>query len=316
MSDQVAGRSTASPAEEDGLGPFESLLDLFLTYLRVERGLRPNTVEAYGSDLFLYLRGLLQAGIVSPDDVEPAHVSAHLHALEQRGLGARSQARHLASIRMFHRFLLADRLSEKDPARVVDRPKVPTPLPVFLNREEIDALLAAPEPATALGARDKALIELLYATGLRVSELCDLLLEDLNLQAGYLIAKGKGDKERIVPIGAVAILALEHYLSWARAEVSKGRAGRHVFVGPTGKRLTRQAVWKRIRHYALEAGIDKPISPHKLRHSFATHLLEGGADLRSVQMMLGHADVSTTQVYTHVDGRRLRGLYDRYHPRA
>jgi integrase/recombinase XerD len=302
--------------EPEGLGPFDPLLDLFLTYLRVERGLRPNTVEAYGSDLSRYLRGLLAQGIESVEGIESDHVAAHLHVLEQEGLGARSQARHLAAIRMFHRFLLADRLSERDPARVVDRPKVPTPLPVFLNREEIDALLSAPEPATAIGARDKALIELLYASGLRVSEICDLRLEDLHLQGGYLIATGKGDKERIVPVGAIAILALEHYLSWARGEISGGRAGRHVFVGPTGGRLSRQAVWKRIRHHALAAGIDKPISPHKLRHSFATHLLEGGADLRAVQQMLGHADVSTTQIYTHVDSRRLRGLYDRYHPRA
>lgn len=296
--------------------PLEPLLDLFLTYIRVERGLRPKTVDAYGSDLQRYLDFLHGKGVRHPDEIGPELVSGHLAALEQAGLSPRSQARHLAAIRVFHRFLLGDRLTKKDASRAVERPKLGRPLPLVLNHDEVEALLAAPDPQTPIGARDKAMLELLYASGLRVSELCDLTLEDLNLQAGYLVAKGKGEKERIVPVGLVAIAAVEHYLGFARGAIAKGKEGRHLFVGPTGKRLSRQTVWKRIRHLARLAGIEKPISPHKLRHSFATHLLEGGADLRAVQQMLGHADVSTTQIYTHVDGKRLRKLYDRHHPRA
>lgn len=296
--------------------PLEPLLDLFLTYIRVERGLRPKTVDAYGADIQRYLDFLHRGGVRQPDEIRPEQVSDHLAALERQGLSARSQARHLAAIRVFHRFLLGDRLAERDPSRAVDRPKLGRPLPVVLNRDEVEALLSAPDPQTPIGARDQAILELLYACGLRVSELCDLTLEDLNLQAGYLVARGKGDKERVVPIGLVAIAAVERYLALGRDAIAKGQAGRHLFVGPTGRRLSRQTIWKRIRHLAVVAGIDKAISPHKLRHSFATHLLEGGADLRAVQQMLGHADVATTQIYTHVDGKRLRGLYDRHHPRA
>lgn len=297
-------------------GPLDPLLDLFLTYIRVERGLRPQTVEAYGSDLRRYLDFLHGEEIEAADGIGPDLVALHLAALTAAGLSPRSQARHLASIRMFHRFLLGDGLSTKDPSRAVDRPKVGRKLPIYLTASEVEALLSSPDPTTAIGARDKAIIELFYASGLRVSELCGLELADLNLTAGYLIAKGKGAKERVVPIGAIAIASVENYLEWARGEIAPGAPPRQLFVGPTGKALTRQAVWKRIRHHALAAGIDKPISPHKLRHSFATHLLEGGADLRAVQQMLGHADISTTQIYTHLDARRLRGLYDRFHPRA
>lgn len=296
--------------------PLEPLLDLFLTYVRVERGLRPKTVDAYGSDLQRYLEHLHREGIENPDQIEPAHILGHLTALARGGLSPRSQARHLAAIRMFHRFLLADRLAQCDPARAVDRPKLGRSLPVVLGHGEIEALLSVPDAHTAVGARDRAMLELLYATGLRVSELCDLTLEDLHLQAGYLVARGKGAKERIVPVGMAAIEAVEHYLRFSRPEIARGRESRYLFVGPGGRRLSRQTVWKRIRKLARQAGIDRPVSPHKLRHSFATHLLEGGADLRAVQQMLGHADVSTTQIYTHVNSKRLREQYDRYHPRA
>lgn len=297
-------------------GPLDPLLDLFLGYVRVERGLGPRTVDAYGEDLRDYLDDLHRAGVADVDAIEPDHIRRHLARLGQRGLGARSQARHLAAIRMFHRFLCADRIAKKDPARVIERPKAARKLPVFLSVEEVEALLSAPDPLQPAGARDKAMIELLYATGLRVSELVGLRLDDLHLEAGYLVALGKGNKERIVPVGAIARAAVEHWIDGPRLALSRGRAGRHLFVGPSGRPLTRQGFWKILRRHAAAAGIDRPISPHKLRHSFATHLLERGADLRAVQQMLGHADVSTTQIYTHVDSRRLRGLYDRFHPRA
>ncbi|WP_373048431.1 site-specific tyrosine recombinase XerD [Vulgatibacter sp.] len=297
-------------------GPLDPLLDLFLGYIRVERGLGPKTVDAYGEDLRDYLDDLHKAGLGDAEAIEPDHIQTHLLHLAERGLGARSQARHLAAIRMFHRFLCADRITKKDPARVIERPKAVRKLPIYLTVDEVEGLLAAPEVVKPTGARDKAMIELLYATGLRVSELVGLELNDLNLTAGYLIAKGKGNKERIVPVGLIARAAVEHYLDGPRLTICRGRAGRALFVGPTGRPLTRQGFWKILRKYAVQAGIDRPISPHKLRHSFATHLLERGADLRAVQQMLGHADVATTQIYTHVDSRRLRGLYDRFHPRA
>lgn len=304
------------PTRVPVFGPLDPLLDLFLGYIRVERGLAAKTVDAYGADLRDYLDDLHRERLTDAEQIDTPHIQAHLAALGARGLSARSQARHLAAIRMFHRFLCADRITRKDPARAIERPKSARKLPVYLDVGEVDALLGAPDPYKPRGARDKAMIELLYATGLRVSELVGLQLNDLNLTAGYLIAKGKGNKERIVPVGAIARAAVEHWLDGPRMELSGGRAGQHLFVGPRGRPLTRQAFWKNLRAYALRAGIDRPISPHKLRHSFATHLLERGADLRAVQQMLGHADVSTTQIYTHVDSRRLRGLYDRFHPRA
>lgn len=304
------------PRPEPVFGPLDPLLDQFLIHIQVERGLAPKTVDAYGSDLRSYLDHLHRERVREADDISAEHVEAHLAALAERGLSPRSQARHLAAIRMFHRFLLGDRLSQSDPARVVDRPKIGRSLPTVLSHAEVESLLASADPTTAIGARNKAMIELLYATGIRVSELCGIELNDCNLPAGYLIVRGKGSKERLVPFGAIAKAALEHYLDGPREFISRGRAGRSLFVGPTGKGLTRQGVWKVIRKHAFEAGIDRPISPHQLRHSFATHLLENGADLRAVQKMLGHADVSTTQIYTHVDSRRLRGLYDRFHPRA
>ena len=297
-------------------GPLDPLLDLFLGYIRVERGLSAKTVDAYGEDLRDYLDDLHRADIDDADRIEPDHIQEHLLHLAERGLSGRSQARHLAAIRMFHRFLCADKVTKKDPARVIERPKGERKLPIYLTVDEVEALLAAPDPLTPAGARDKAMIELLYATGLRVSELVGLQLNDLNLTAGYLIAKGKGNKERVVPVGLIARAAVEHWLDGPRLGICNGRAGKHLFVGRTGRPLTRQGFWKLLRRYAVQAGIDRPISPHKLRHSFATHLLERGADLRAVQQMLGHADVSTTQIYTHVDSRRLRGLYDRFHPRA
>ena len=297
-------------------GPLDPLLDLFLDHIRVERNLSPRTVDAYGDDLRRYLDGLHRAGIGDARQIAPDQVEAHLAALAESGLSRRSQARHLAAIRMFHRFLAADRLVPNDPAASIDRPRPERKLPVYLTVAEVEALLSVPDATTLRGARDKAMIELLYATGLRVSELCGLELNDLNLSTGYLIARGKGAKERIVPVGAIARAAVENWLDGPRTEYARGRETRFLFLGPGARRLTRQGFWKLLKRYAWLAGIDRPISPHKLRHSFATHLLERGADLRAVQAMLGHADVGPTQINTHVDSRRLRGLYDRFHPRA
>jgi integrase/recombinase XerD len=204
----------------------------------------------------------------------------------------------------------------QDPTEDLDTPRWGRKLPTFLSLDEVERLLEAPQPSTVAGARDRAMLEVLYACGLRVSELCGLKAEDLQLSAGYLVARGKGSKERVVPLGSKAAAAVKEYLAGPRAALLKGRPSRALFVTPRGGPFTRVGFWKLLRRYALKAGIRRPISPHKLRHSFATHLLERGADLRAVQAMLGHADLATTQVYTHVNAARLRAVYDQHHPRS
>lgn len=298
------------------ISPLEGFLDLFVAFLRAERGLSPRTVDAYAHDLTTYLADLQQQGVGALERVEQQHVLLHLRALARRKLAPRSQARHLAAIRTFHRFLVAERIATKDPTEDIDTPKIARKLPVFLTLEEVEALLAAPKGASVTALRDRAMLELLYATGLRVSELVGLTVNDLQLGAGYLVAKGKGNKERVVPIGRHATSSVEEYLKHARPEILKGREARALFVTPRGGGFTRMGFWKLLRRYAAAAGIQKAISPHKLRHSFATHLVERGADLRAVQQMLGHADLATTQIYTHVDGARLRSVYDQHHPRG
>ena len=300
----------------------EGLLDLFITYLRAERGLAGKTVDAYAGDLTAYLANLADKGMTDIACVRSEHVSAHLALLGARGLSRRSQARHLAAIRSFHGFLQSEHLATVDPCEDLDTPRSDKKLPVYLTQQEVFALLAAPDEATPAGARDRAMLELLYATGLRVSELVGLSTSDINLQEGYVVAMGKGKKQRLVPVGRTAVEHVQRYLDGARAALlGSGRSrrarqgGNALFITPRGGPFTRQGFWKLIRRYALKAGIRKSISPHKLRHSFATHLVEGGADLRAVQTMLGHADLSTTQIYTHVNRARLRAVYDRHHPR-
>jgi integrase/recombinase XerD len=294
----------------------EGLLDAFIGYLRAERGASPRTVDAYAADVMGWLRELERRGIRHIDAASRDDVTAYVQSLSRRGLSARSQARHLAAVRGFHRFLLTEKLASKDPTEDVDTPRAVKKLPVFLTLEEVEALLAAPDPATVSGARDRAMIELLYATGLRVSELCRLTLNDVQLQAGYVVAMGKGRKERLVPIGRFAQERIEAYLSGPREAILGRRQSRALFVTKKGGPFTRQGFWKLLRGYAASAAILKPLSPHKLRHSFATHLVERGADLRAVQAMLGHADIATTQIYTHVTRAHLFSLYDRHHPRS
>jgi integrase/recombinase XerD len=296
--------------------PLEPALDLFLAHVRVEKGLARNSVEAYARDLRRYVEHLEVLGVGSWDRVGRAEIQAHLAELLRRGLSARSQARALSAIRSLHRLLFAERLTPVDPADEIDAPRAGRRLPELLSHEEMGRLLASPDPRTAAGARDRAMLELLYATGVRVSELVGLELNDLNLETRMLVARGKGNKERIVPVGAPAAEAVRAYLVSARERLLRGRRTKDLFVTPRGHRLTRQGFAKLLRRYARSAGIRRPVSPHKLRHSFATHLLEGGADLRAVQEMLGHADVSTTQIYTHVERSHVKRLYQRYHPRA
>jgi len=291
-------------------------LDLFFAHVRIEKGLAANTVEAYGRDLRRYAEHLAALGLADWAAVTRAEVQAHLAELVRRGLSSRSQARALSAIRQLHALLVAEKLAPLDATDEIDSPRPGRRLPSLLSRAEVEALLVQPDPRRAAGRRDRAMLELLYATGLRVSELVSLELNDLNLETRVLVARGKGSKERLVPVGAPAADAVRAYLFSARDALLRGRRSKDLFVTPRGGRMTRQGFAKIVARHGRAAGIRRPISPHKLRHSFATHLLEGGADLRAVQAMLGHADVSTTQIYTHVDRTHVRRLYDRFHPRA
>lgn len=291
-------------------------LDLFLNYLAVEKGLSANTLEAYGRDLTRYLDFLEKEGISHPDGVTPQLVLRFLSHLKATGLAPRSRARALVALRVFHKFLLAEKITGTNPTARVEAPRSLNPLPHALSSVEVDRLLDAPQGERAFDLRDRAMLELLYATGLRVSELVSLKIGDLQLDVGYLRAFGKRHKERVVPMGEAASAVLERYLEEGRPVLDRGESRGVLFLNRDGRGLTRQGFWKIIKRRALEAGIHKKVTPHTLRHSFATHLLENGADLRSVQTMLGHADISTTQIYTHVTRERLRKIHEQFHPRG
>jgi integrase/recombinase XerD len=285
----------------------------YLEALALERGLSPRTVESYGSDL-AKLDAMRRREGVSWDDADAAFLSRHLRALRAAGLAPQSVRRALVAIRGFFEHLVECGERASNPAVNLLPPKLWRKLPRVLSEAEVERLLGAPDLGTALGRRDKAMIELLYATGLRVSELVGLGLPQLRLDAGFVIAMGKGGKERIVPIGEQSESWVGKYLADDRPALARGRH-QFVFVNQRGAGMTRQGFWKILRGHGLACGI-RELSPHVLRHSFATHLLEHGADLRAVQMMLGHSDISTTQIYTHIHAHRLRGLYDTFHPRA
>jgi len=294
----------------------EQLLDQFLNYLAVERGLSINTLEAYSRDLNKYLDFLSLKGIKEIGATSDVTIISFIALLKKQGLSNRSIGRNISSIKMFYRFLSEGHHITSNPAANIEPPKGTSKLPHILSIEEVDLLLEKPVMTKPLGLRDRTLLQLLYATGLRVSELVSLPLNNINLEAGYLIAYGKGSKERLVPMGEVAQNYLKLYLEKARPQILGDHHSNYLFVSRRGKPLTRQGFWKLIKKYALSAGIQKNITPHTLRHSFASHLLEGGADLRSVQMMLGHADISTTQIYTHVTSERLKKIHSQFHPRA
>ncbi len=296
--------------------PLDAALDLFLSHVRVEKGLAANSVEAYGRDLRRYVEHLESLGVRAWASVTRAEIQSHLAELVRRGLSARSQARALSAIRSLHALLYSEKLAPVNAADEIDAPRAGRRLPEPVSRADVGRLLAAPDVRKPAGRRDRAMLELLYATGLRVSELVSLELNDVDLESRVLVARGKGAKERLVPVGAPAAEAVRAYLAGARAALLRGRRSKDLFVTPRGRRMTRQGMAKLLGRYARAAGIRRRISPHKLRHSFATHLLEGGADLRAVQAMLGHADVSTTQIYTHVDRTHARKLHERFHPRA
>lgn len=294
----------------------EPLIQSFIDYLTVERGLAANTLDSYGRDLKQYCLYLEEGLKISARDASRTTVVAYLLHLQKQGRTTATIARRLAALKSFYQFLVQERLLADDPTADLESPKQQKKLPRVLTVKEVEVLLNQPRTLLPSGRRDKAMLEILYATGIRVSELVSLDVEDVNLNLGYVRCLGKGNKERIVPIGSAAIRAVSSYLERAREELLRDADERALFVNHQGKRLTRQGFWKIIKRYAREAGINKPITPHTLRHSFATHLLENGADLRSVQELLGHADISTTQIYTHVTRGHLKDVYARAHPRA
>lgn len=291
----------------------DELLDQFINYLRIERGLADNTVESYSRDLVRFSKFLVDRQIpllkVSRDQIEQ-----YVERLGKR-LKARSVARNTSAIKTFFRFLVAEGRIEDNPARLLEIPRTPLKLPWVLTREEIERLLSQPDAGKPIGKRDRAMLESLYATGLRVSELVGLKLSNVNLEAGYVRTLGKGSKERVVPIGEKAVEAIKDYISDGRQVFAKGKHSAYLFLNSKCCPLSRQGFWKMVKKYGDRAGISKKISPHSIRHSFATHLLGAGADLRSVQVMLGHEDISTTQIYTHVSRNQLKKVHEKYHPR-
>jgi integrase/recombinase XerD len=291
------------------------VIDGYLGYLRDVRRLSPNTVESYARDLSA-LAGFAETRGRAVEALSRTDLEAFVRTLMAGALSPRSVARAVACVRGYYKFLLAEKSIATDPAEDLRAPRAWPALPKYLGLDEVDTLLAQPDPSTPRGLRDKALIELLYATGLRVSELLSLKPADVALDAGYLTCIGKGDKQRIVPLGQTAADWIRRYTAEARPALLKGRKSNWLFVNAKGGgRLSRVGFWKILRDYGIKAGVARGLSPHVLRHSLATHLLERGADLRAIQMMLGHADLSTTQIYTHVLEARLRTVYDRFHPR-
>ncbi len=293
----------------------DATIQTFLSYLRVEKGLADNTLAAYGRDLKKFrdfcVKGNIRLERVTRDDV--VDFLGHLYRMK---LDSRSVARHQVTVRRFFRFALTEKFVKEDPTLNLESPKGWKRLPTFLSLEEVDRLLEQPDVNSPMGLRDKAMLELLYSTGLRVSELVSVSTGDLQMEMGYLRCVGKGDKERVVPVGKQALATLRTYLRDARPALLRRGATPFLFVNRLGGRMSRVGFWKILGAYGRKAGLRRKLSPHKLRHSFATHLLERGADLRSVQMMLGHADISTTQIYTHVVQERLKHVYKAHHPRA
>lgn len=291
-------------------------LDQFLNYLTVEKGCSPHTLDGYGRDLSRYLGFLAGSGITTPAQIRVADVARFLAHLKEAGLAPRSRARALVALRSFHKFLVAEGTVSGNPTTQIEAPRSLQGLPKTLSPGEVERLLATPVGQEPLELRDRAMLEVLYATGVRVSELINLKTADLQLDVGYLTAFGKRSKQRIIPLGEVAVDELRNYLTYGRPLLEPPEGATQLFLNRSGKGLTRQGFWKIIKRRALSAGISKNITPHTLRHSFATHLLENGADLRAVQTLLGHADIATTQIYTHVTRERLRQLHRQHHPRG
>ena len=294
----------------------QEYLELFLDYLNAERGLSPNTVSSYANDLKKYFRFLLSNGIKHISQIEKTHIINFIEKERTQGSALSSIARRLSSLKSFHRFLLREKIVRIDPSSTIESPRLWKKIPQVLDAKEVERLLSSPNIRKPRGLRDKAILELLYASGLRVSELGSLRVRDVNLEVGFIKVRGKGGKERLVPLGDVALHFLKRYIEEVRPKLLRNKSSDFLFISSFKKNLSRQSIWKMIKSYIKKARIKKEVSPHTLRHSFATHLIERGADLRSVQEMLGHSNISTTQLYTHINKVRLKEIYRKFHPRA
>ncbi|PTG56326.1 site-specific tyrosine recombinase XerD [Staphylococcus chromogenes] len=294
----------------------QDVVDEYLRFIQIEKGLSENTIAAYRRDLNHYLNYLAAQKISNLDFIDRQIVQQWFGVLHDEGRSTKSIARFTSTIRSFHQFALREKYAAKDPTVLIETPKYERKLPDVLSIDEIDLLLTTPETSKNNGYRDRTMLELLYATGIRVSELINIEVEDVNLLMGFIKVFGKGNKERIIPLGETVIELLKTYIENVRPQLLKKQVTHTLFLNMQGKPLTRQGIWKIIKQTGAKAGIQKRLTPHTLRHSFATHLLENGADLRAVQEMLGHSDISTTQLYTHVSKTQIRKMYQQYHPRA
>ncbi|MDD5269889.1 MAG: site-specific tyrosine recombinase XerD [Candidatus Omnitrophica bacterium] len=293
----------------------EEFIREFMDFISVERGLSKNTLESYGRDLSKYVQYLKKGGITDLNKVKRQQIQDFLMSLKDSKLNASSIARNLVAIKVFHRYLTSQRILKEDVTSVIETPKLWKTLPDVLDEKEVEAILDSPNTRLKQGLRDKAMLELMYATGMRVSELVSLKSNDLHMDMGFVRCLGKGQKERIIPVGSKAKEALEKYAQKARPKFLKKGESASLFLTRLGKPMSRQSFWMVIKHYVKDARIKKRVTPHTLRHSFATHLLQNGADLRIVQELLGHANISTTQIYTHINKERLKQIHQKFHPR-
>lgn len=309
-------RIRSCPSIESELSLLDRFVDPYLTYLKIEKGLAAKTIASYASDLAIFNDFLKDQHIPSIAQIDAVVLLKYVIELRRSGRGPSTRARHLVALRGYFQFLYQSGYISVNPAKQVELPKRGLKLPQVLNVEQVDQLLCAPDRASPKGKRDAAMLELIYAAGLRVSELIHIEVNAINLEAGFVRVLGKGNKERIVPIGRKAMQSVQDYLAHGRPILLKSYSSRFLFLARAGNPMTRQGFWKLLRRYVIKAGLNQRVTPHSLRHSFASHLLEGGADLRAVQVMLGHVDIATTQIYTHVAHQRLVEIHQKYHPRG
>ncbi len=294
----------------------EDYVDSYYSYLAVIKGLSKNTLESYIRDCKKFILYLKKDNVFELSKIKHSHILDFLTELKYKKSKPRTIARYIVSIKQFFKYLLIEKIITEDPTINIRTPKLSVSLPDILSLQEIEELLESPDDSTNIGQRDSTMLEVLYGTGIRVSELINLKLNSLNFDLGYIMVMGKGSKERIVPLGSIALRKVKFYIENTRTSLLKSKISDYLFLNRNGKRMTRQGFWKNLRQYVIKSGINKTVTPHTIRHTFATHLLERGADLRTIQILLGHSDISSTQIYTHIDVKRLKDIHAKHHPRA
>ena len=294
----------------------EDYVDSYYSYLAVIKGLSKNTLESYIRDCKKFILYLKKDNVFELSKIKHSHILDFLTELKYKKSKPRTIARYIVSIKQFFKYLLIEKIITEDPTINIRTPKLSVSLPDILSLQEIEELLESPDDSTNIGQRDSTMLEVLYGTGIRVSELINLQLNGLNFDLGYIMVMGKGSKERIVPLGSIALRKVKSYIEYGRNALLKDKISDYLFLNRNGKRMTRQGFWKNLRQYVIKSGINKTVTPHTIRHTFATHLLERGADLRTIQILLGHSDISSTQIYTHIDVKRLKDIHAKHHPRA